>query len=79
LPLTRVLVNCQYWDTRFPRLLTGTQLRDARRSGDRTLVAIQDISMDLSGSIEFTREPATIDRPWFVYDPETDKLKPECV
>jgi len=78
-PHTNVLVNCMYWDTRFPRLLTLDQgraleesyLSDPRR---RTFTAVADITCDIEGSVEFLKRPCTIDHPFFMYDPITDEL-----
>jgi alpha-aminoadipic semialdehyde synthase len=71
-PYLSVLVNCMYWDARFPRLLTVDQMRDLYQSGRNRLLAIADISADMHGSIEFTRFATTIDRPYVVYNPDTD-------
>ncbi|EGD76105.1 hypothetical protein PTSG_00811 [Salpingoeca rosetta] len=71
-PHISALVHGMYWDARFPRLLTCDQMRALHNTGTSRLIAIADISADPNGSIEFTRECTTIDRPYEVYNPNTD-------
>ncbi|KAL8492642.1 hypothetical protein ACS0TY_024003 [Phlomoides rotata] len=68
-PFASVIVNCMYWETRFPRLLTTTQLQDLINQG-RPLVGICDITCDVGGSIEFVQKTTTIDSPFVRYDPD---------
>ncbi|KAL2936411.1 Alpha-aminoadipic semialdehyde synthase [Bienertia sinuspersici] len=70
-PYASVIVNCMYWEQRFPRLLTTKQLQDVmnRRC---PLVGIADITCDIGGSIEFVNQSTTIDSPFFRFDPLTD-------
>ncbi|KAK4414933.1 Alpha-aminoadipic semialdehyde synthase, partial [Sesamum alatum] len=67
-PFTSVIVNCMYWERRFPRLLTTTQLQDLLRKGC-PLVGISDITCDVGGSIEFVKRTTSIDSPFIRYDP----------
>lgn len=67
-----VLVNCVYWDKRYPRLLTRAAVRRLFAAGQPRLRAIGDISCDIEGGIEVTLRATDIDNPCFVYDPETD-------
>ena len=43
------------------------------------LLAIADISADFCGSIEFTRFATKIDKPFVVYNPNTDSYAYEFV
>ena len=55
LPHLTVLVNCIYWDARYPRLVTKSWARRAWTSGSKPkLRVIGDISCDIEGSIECT-------------------------
>ncbi len=72
LPFISVLVNCIYWDERYPRLVTKEYLKD-RWKGSRLLV-IGDISCDINGSIEATGKITDPGSPTFVYDPNTDSM-----
>lgn len=72
LPLLDVLVNCIYWEERYPRLVTLEQLRELYAEGDDApprLGVIGDISCDIGGSVEATVRSTTPDKPVFVYDP----------
>jgi saccharopine dehydrogenase (NAD+, L-lysine forming) len=71
-----VLVNCIYWDHRFPRLFT---LDDARRlwtAGRRPkLTVIGDISCDVNGSIECTVKATDPGHPVYVFEPATGEAR----
>ncbi|KAI3443496.1 hypothetical protein Pfo_000161 [Paulownia fortunei] len=67
-PFTSVIVNCMYWEKRFPRLLSTMQLQDLMRKGC-PLVGISDITCDVGGSIEFVNQTTSIDSPFIRYDP----------
>lgn len=62
-------MNCQYWDYRFPRMLTISQMQDLVERGENRLLAVGDISCDRGGSIEFLMKCTSIDQPLFIYDP----------
>ncbi|XP_019455443.1 PREDICTED: alpha-aminoadipic semialdehyde synthase [Lupinus angustifolius] len=70
-PYASVIVNCMYWEKRFPRLLSSKQMQDLTRKGC-PLVGIADITCDIGGSIEFVNRSTLIDSPFFRYDPITD-------
>jgi alanine dehydrogenase len=72
LPYLTVLMNCIYWDQRYPRLVT---LEDVQRLfGDRSqprLRIIGDISCDVEGAIQCTVKDTHSDHPVYVYEPAT--------
>ncbi|XP_009618021.1 alpha-aminoadipic semialdehyde synthase isoform X1 [Nicotiana tomentosiformis] len=70
-PYASVIVNCMYWEKRFPRLLTTKQIQDLMRNGC-PLVGICDITCDVGGSIEFINQTSSIDSPFFRYEPSND-------
>ncbi|PON49418.1 Hopanoid-associated sugar epimerase [Parasponia andersonii] len=70
-PYTSVIVNCMYWEKRFPRLLTNEQLQDLMRKGC-PLVGLCDITCDIGGSLEFVNQTTSIDSPFFRYDPSNN-------
>lgn len=73
LPYLSVLVNCIYWDARYPRLVTKEAARRLYSGSERPrLRVIGDISCDVLGSIECTVKCTTPDQPVFVYDPQKD-------
>jgi alpha-aminoadipic semialdehyde synthase len=73
-PYLSMLINCVYWDKRYPRLVTKEYLKKLFVKGKPKLTVIGDISCDVEGSVECTLKPTEIDDPIFVYDPETGKI-----
>jgi alpha-aminoadipic semialdehyde synthase len=59
------LVNCKYWEQRFPRLLIKKELLDLRSIGRSRLLVIADITCDKGGSIEFLKKYSSIQNPFF--------------
>ncbi len=76
LPFLTVLVNCIYWEPRYPRLVTKAWL--SRTFGlDRPprLTVIGDISCDINGSIEATVKATNPGEPFYVYEPTTGTVQ----
>lgn len=73
LPYLSVLVNCIYWDTPYPRLVTKEAARQLY-SGQTPprLRVIGDISCDIEGTIEPTIKATNPDTPAFVWNASTD-------
>lgn len=75
LPLIDVLVNCIYWDHRYPRVVRRQDLRALFASDARpTLRVIGDISCDIDGGIECTVKSTDPSAPSFVYLPREDRV-----
>ncbi len=72
IPHLTVLMNCMYWDDRYPRIVTKKYLREVYREGRPRLTVIGDVTCDPDGSIECTFKGTEIEDPVFVYDPVTD-------
>eukprot|EP00658_Telonema_sp_P-2_P023046 TRINITY_DN1922_c0_g2_i2.p1 TRINITY_DN1922_c0_g2~~TRINITY_DN1922_c0_g2_i2.p1 ORF type:complete len:604 (-),score=184.90 TRINITY_DN1922_c0_g2_i2:138-1949(-) len=72
-PHMSMLVNCTYWDNRYPRLLTIEQLRELETTDRSRLIGVADISCDIGGSLEFLTRDSSIEDPFFLYDPVTGK------
>jgi alpha-aminoadipic semialdehyde synthase len=72
LPHMSMLINCIYWDERYPRLVTKDYLQN-RWQGTHLRV-IGDISCDIDGSIEVTRKVTEPGNPTYVYDPASDTI-----
>jgi alpha-aminoadipic semialdehyde synthase len=71
-----ILVNCVYWDDRYPRLLTLAQCRNLWAPGRKPkLKVIGDISCDVNGSVECTVKPTEPGNPVYVYEPATGRAK----
>ncbi|RLC75158.1 MAG: hypothetical protein DRI81_12585 [Chloroflexi bacterium] len=73
LPHLSVLVNCTYWETKYPRLVTKADLRQLYAKGEPRLHVIGDISCDVEGAIEGTVKCTEPGEPVFVYDPFEDR------
>ena len=70
-PKLGVLLNCMYWDKRYPRIITKDFLEKLYQAADPKLKVIGDITCDPDGSIECTHNGTEIEDPVFVYDPFT--------
>ncbi len=75
LPKLHVLINCIYWEPRYPRLVTAEAIRRLYADGRPALRVIGDISCDVEGSIEVTVRSTEPDDPVYVYDPQTGSIR----
>jgi len=70
LPKMTILMNCIYWDTPYPRLITLDYLnRVWAESENQKLKIIGDISCDIDGAIQCTRKSTEPGNPVYVYNP----------
>ena len=69
IPHLTVLMNCMYWDARYPRIVTKEYIKHLFNSGLPRLKVIGDITCDPEGSVEITHKGTAIEDPVFVYDP----------
>jgi len=68
-PMLSILVNCIYWEPRYPRIVTkkfATQLYSHNVNARPKVIG--DISCDLDGAIELTIKTTEPDKPVFLYD-----------
>jgi len=73
LPYLSLVMNCIYWDTCYPRLITKKDVHALfEKDTPPRLQIIGDISCDLGGSIEFTHKLMEPDNPVFMYNPLTN-------
>jgi hypothetical protein len=69
------LVNCIYWEPKYPRLITNAQLRELFGRPTRPrLRVIGDVSCDIDGSIECTVRATEPGDPVYVYEPKTGQV-----
>jgi len=73
IPYLSILMNCIYWDKRYPRLVTKDFIKKNYNKKFK-LQVIGDISVDLNGAIEFTQKTTTPGNPAFVYNPSNDDI-----
>lgn len=71
IPHIDMLINCIYWDSRYPRLVTKNYLEKLFCDGTPKLKVIGDISCDVNGSVECTEKGTEIEDPIFVYHPDS--------
>jgi len=75
LPHLTALVNCIYWDARYPRLVTIERLRELYTGPEQPrLRVIGDISCDIEGAIECTVKSTEPANPVYVFDPTDDSI-----
>jgi alpha-aminoadipic semialdehyde synthase len=75
LPHLTILMNCIYWEPRYPRLVTLDYLRKAWSApAPPPLRVIGDISCDIDGSIECTVKAMESGNPVYVYNPLTGEV-----
>ncbi len=70
-PYLTMIVNCIYWEEKYPRLVTKEYLKRLYGAGKPRLRVIGDISCDLEGAIECTVHCTEADEAVFVYNPFT--------
>ncbi len=74
LPYLSLLVNCVYWEEKYPRLVTKQALRELYRVSEQPrLRVIGDISCDIEGAIEATVKSTDLGDPVYVYEPFKDQ------
>ena len=74
-PHLSMIINCIYWDVKYPKLLTKDFLKKLHQKGNRKLIVVGDISCDVNGSIECTVKSTEIQDPIYVYNPLNDEVK----
>jgi saccharopine dehydrogenase (NAD+, L-lysine-forming) len=73
-PHLTVIVNCIYWEEKYPRLVTKAYLKELYSAGKPRLRVIGDISCDIEGATECTVQSTEADEPVFVYNPFTGEV-----
>jgi alpha-aminoadipic semialdehyde synthase len=75
-PHLTVLLNCIYWEARYPRLVTRAQLRELFGGPQRPRLRILgDLSCDIEGALECTLKTTDPGEPVYVYDPQTQQIR----
>ncbi|MBI9036801.1 MAG: hypothetical protein JEY97_01595 [Bacteroidales bacterium] len=75
IPHLTILMNCMYWNDRYPRIVTKKYLKVLFKDNKPKLTVIGDITCDPNGSIECTHKGTEIEDPIFVYNPHSDTYK----
>ena len=74
-PYASTIVNCTYWDDRYPRLLTKQDMQVLHAEGNTKLLAVADISCDVRGSVEMLERTSTIERPFYRYSVANQRVE----
>ena len=61
---SNVIVNCSYWDERFPRIVSSKEVNEEYVDNHKVQM-ISDLSCDVDGSIELLKKSTDIDDPFF--------------
>jgi len=73
LPQLKILINCVFWTERYPRFVTRENLKKSINLIEKSgLKVIGDISCDINGSIEITRESTMPDKACYTYHADSD-------
>ena len=76
LPHLTILMNCIYWDARYPRFVTKAFLKKLFNEKEKPrLRVIGDISCDINGAVECNVKTTEPDNPVYTYNPFTDEIK----
>ena len=68
-----VLVNCIYWEPKYPKFVTKKFLKKLYGKDSRPrLRVIGDITCDIEGAVECTLKATEPDNPVFTYNPQED-------
>ena len=73
IPRLSILMNCIYWDERYPRLITKDFIEE-NYTNQLKLQVVGDISVDVNGAIEFTQKVTTPGEPVYVYNPVREDI-----
>jgi alpha-aminoadipic semialdehyde synthase len=60
-----------YWDSKYPKLITDSQIANLVKRGENKLIGVCDITCDLEGSIEFCKQFTNVEHPYYTYNPLT--------
>ncbi len=69
---TDLLIAAAYWDPKAPVLFTAEEMKNEAFR----IKVISDITCDIEGSIPSTKRAATIDDPFYDYNPLTESTEP---
>lgn len=74
-PHLSILMNCMYWDERYPKIISKEFLAELFTNKKPKLIGIGDVTCDVNGSVECTVKSTPIEDPIFVYNPFTKDIE----
>lgn len=76
LPHLDILVNCIYWTDAYPRIVSKSWLAEQEKlKATSSLSVIGDISCDIEGAVEITKDATMPDNACFTYQPGADSFE----
>ena len=76
LPHLKVLINCVYWTEKYPRFVTKENLKNNSQQIEKSgAKVIGDITCDINGSVEITKESTMPDKACYTYFAENDSFE----
>ena len=66
---TDIFISAHFWDPRSPKMFTTEDMK----ASDFKMSVVADITCDIDGSVPTTLRASTIDKPFYGYNPKTDK------
>ncbi len=76
IPDITVLINCIFWDTMYPKLVTKQNIKELYENEKQpNLRIIADITCDTEGSVECNLKSTTSDNPTYVFDAFEQTIK----
>lgn len=73
IPKLSVLMNCIFWDVKYPRLVTLDYLKKAWQNEKPKLKIIGDVSCDIDGAVQCTTKSTDPGNPVYTYEPLEEK------
>jgi len=73
-PYLSVLVNCIYWESKYPYLVTRKLASELHSAGNLRLLVVGDVTCDIEGSIEMTTKATTQESPILVFNPASGEV-----
>jgi alpha-aminoadipic semialdehyde synthase len=74
-PHLAILVNCIYWEPKYPRLISREQFQELYAADQPRLRVVGDITCDIDGSLACTTRSTDPASPIYVYDPASGETQ----
>lgn len=74
IPYLSILLNCIFWTSKYPRLVSKEYLKKNFKD-IKKLEVLGDISCDINGAIEITYKATQPDQPCYTYNPMNDSYE----
>lgn len=71
-----LLVNCIYWEPKYPRIVTREQFQELFHQGQPRLRVVGDLTCDVDGTLACTTHATDPGAPIYVYEPATGQTMP---